>query len=482
MGPDLKLTRRDLLRQGTAAAAAACAPPLNGQARRPNIVFLLADDLGWGDLGCYGNPYIRTPNLDRLARQGVLFTNFYVNAPVCSPTRAAFLTGQYPARHRIHTAIAGPEENAARNVANWLDPDVPNLARLLRQSAYATGHFGKWHLGRGKGAPLPAEYGFDTVRAVNSNEPAWVEQPGFRAKSSALIVDETIAFIEKNRNRPFYANVWSLVPHATLDPTEEQMEPYRRFQPGGAPHKSARQIYYASVTDLDTEIGRLLKRLDELGLAGNTLVLFSSDNGPEDIHVVNAGHSGVGSAGPFRGRKRSLYEGGIRTPLLARWPAAAPAGTVDSTSVVSGVDFLPTICKLAGAEVPASHPPDGEDRGAVLSGAPAPRRKPLFWEWRFRITGHVMHRSPMLAMRDGDWKLLMNPDRGRVELYNIARDPRERDNLARAEAQIAGRMAERLLAWRTSLPAGPVDPDAGRDEYPWPGDARNTRARPGRFE
>lgn len=478
----MTLSRRDLLRHGTAAATGAFAPRLYGQDRRPNIVFILADDLGWGDLGCYGNPYIRTPNLDRLARQGLLFTSFYVNAPVCSPSRAAFLTGQYPARHRIHTAIAGPEANAARNVAGWLDPAAPNVARLLRQAGYATGHFGKWHLGRGKGAPPPAEYGFDTVRAVNSNEPAWVEERGFRARSSALLVDETIAFIEKNRSRPFYANLWSLVPHATLDPTEEQMEPYRRLQPKGVPHKSARQIYYASVTDLDTEIGRLLRRLDELGLAGNTLVIFSSDNGPEDIHVANAGHSGVGSAGPFRGRKRSLYEGGIRTPFIVRWPSKAPAGVVDNTSVVSGVDLLPTLCKLAGAALPSSHPLDGEDRGAVLAGKPGPRRKPLFWEWRFHITGHVLHRSPMLAMRDGDWKLLMNPDRSRVELYHIARDPRELENLARAEAGIAARMAGRLLAWRKSLPPGPLDPDAGQDEYPWPGAARSKRARTGRSE
>ena len=148
--------------------------------------------------------------------------------------------------------------------------------------------------------------------------------------------------------------LWTLVPHATLNPTEEQLAAYARLHPGGPkfPHRSAAEIFYASVTDLDTQIGRLLKRLDELGLADKTLILFSSDNGPEDIHIRNAGHSGVGSAGPFRGRKRSLYEGGVRVPFIVRWPGHVPAGRIDDTSVVAGCDFLPTLCKLAGAEIP----------------------------------------------------------------------------------------------------------------------------------
>src|SRR6266508_3217855 len=161
-----------------------------------------------------------------------------------------------------------------------------------------------------------------------------------------------------------------LIPHATLNPTEEQMQPYQHLNPGGKefPFKSAAQVFYGSITDMDKHIGRLLKALDELGLAENTVILFSSDNGPEDIHIKNAGHSGVGSAGPFRGRKRSLYEGGVRVPFIVRWPGHVPAGRIDDTSVVAACDFLPTLCKLAGANVPTEHSLDGEDIGDILAG------------------------------------------------------------------------------------------------------------------
>ena len=282
-------------------------------ARPPNVIFILADDLGWGDLGCYGHPNLRTPHIDRIAKEGTLFTQFYVNGSVCSPSRTAFMTGQFPARHKVHSAIGGKEQNATLAIADWLDPKVPTVASLLQKSGYATAHFGKWHLGKGAGAPLPTAYGFDESRAINGNGPTWDEPDvTFRAKSSAVIVDETIRFIRANKDKPFYVQAWMLIPHATLHPTEEQMKPYQRLAPlGDIPFKTAAQVHYSSITDMDKHIGRLMASLDELGLAENTLILFSSDNGPEDIHIRNAGHSGVGSAGPFRGRKRSLYEGGF---------------------------------------------------------------------------------------------------------------------------------------------------------------------------
>jgi N-acetylgalactosamine-6-sulfatase len=452
--------------------ALGCASRLTA-AEKPNVVFILADDLGWGDLGCYGNRDTRTPNLDMLAAGGTLFTHFYVNGSVCSPSRCAFLTGQFPARHKIHGHYATPEQNTARGMSQFLDPATPTLPRLLKEAGYATAHIGKWHLGSGPGAPEPAAYGFDLVRSVNAANQTWVEQnadPYFRAKSSALFVDEGVKFIEANKGRPFYLQLWMLVPHATLNPTDEQLKPFGRLAPGGKdfPHKSARQVYYASLADLDTQVGRLMRKLDELKLADNTLVVFSSDNGPEEIAVRNAGHSGVGSPGPFRGRKRSLYEGGVRVPFLVRWPAAVKPGRVDDASVVCGADLLPTVCKLAGVEVPEGHALDGEDRSAVLVGEPAPRTKPLFWEWRFNVAGPVLNRPPTLAMRDGKWKLLMNPDRSRVELYDIPADPSELNNLADRQSDVVKRMSERLLAWRKTLPDGPADATAGKNDYPWP--------------
>ncbi len=445
----------------------ASAGALLAQPRRPpNFIFVLADDLGWGDLGCYGHPFIKTPNLDRLARQGAQFTQFYVNGSVCSPTRSAFMTGRFPARDRVHGHFAEAALNEKRGMPNWLDPAVTTLPKLLKKAGYATAHFGKWHLGSGAGAPPPDAYGIDEHRTVNANGPGWDEKDQyFRARSSGLIVDEAIRFIEKHRARPFYINAWSLVPHATLHPTDEDLKPYERFAPGGVPYKSAAQIFYASVTSLDRELGRLLARLDELGLARDTVVLFSSDNGPEEIMIRNAGHSGVGSPGPFRGRKRSLYEGGVRTPFLVRWPERIAAGRVDDTSVVTGVDFLPTLTRLAGVEAPGL---DGEDVSDILLEKSRPRTKPIHWEWRFNIAGHTLNRSPILSIRDGDWKLLFNPDRSRVELYNIPRDPSELNNLAERHADVVERLAKRALAWQKTLPPGPIEPSAGRSDYPWP--------------
>ncbi|MGE3316300.1 MAG: sulfatase, partial [Planctomycetaceae bacterium] len=438
--------------------------------KRPNIIFILADDLGWGDLGCYGHPQIKTPHLDRLAGEGTLFTQFYVNGSVCSPSRTAFMTGQYPARHRVHGHFAAERENKPRGMPNWLEPSVPFLARQLKQSGYATAHYGKWHLGDGEGAPDPSAYGFDDHHVTNGPGRKYDVQsdPYFRAKSTGLFVDESIRFIETYRDVPFFINLWTLVPHATLHPTDEQMEAYRNLAPRNVPYQGALQIYFGSVTALDAELGRLFAKLDELKLANDTIVLFSSDNGPEDIHVLNAAHSGVGSTGPFRGRKRSLYDGGVRVPFIARWPGKIPAGRVDESSVVSAVDLLPTLIRFAGAKIPEGYVGDGGDIGKILRGETSPRSKPLLWEWRFRIAGDPINLSPQLSIREGDWKLLMNPDRSRVELYQMADDRMELSNVAAANPEIVDRLSRRVLEWQSTLPKGPLDPGAGTVQYGWP--------------
>lgn len=455
-------------------------PPAPAQTRRPNIIFILADDLGWGDLSVYGHDRLKTPNLDRMAAQGTLFTNFYVNGSVCSPSRCAFFTGQYPARHRIHGHYAAPKQNTDRGMSQWLDPKVPNAAALLKGAGYRTAHIGKWHLSPVKGGtsessdpaqPKLTDYGFDFIGSGEgpTGNAVSKDDPYYRARSSALFVDEALQFIGTNQDKPFYVQLWMLVPHAVLNPTEEQMKPFARFSPASVATKSPETIFYASVADLDAQVGRLFAELDRRGLSENTLVMFSSDNGPEDFHIGNASHSGVGSAGPFRGRKRSLYEGGVRVPFIVRWPGHIPAGRVDDTSVVAGVDWLPTISKLAGVTIPASHALDGEDRSAALLGKASARTKPLFWEWRFNIPGDIFHRSPMLAIRDGDWKLLFNPDRSRVELYDLSRDPTQLDNLADKHPDLVKRLSEQTLAWQKTLPPGPVEPSAGRNNYRWPG-------------
>jgi N-acetylgalactosamine-6-sulfatase len=282
-------------------------------------------------------------------------------------------------------------------------------------------------------------------------------------------VDEALRFIGARGDRPFYLQLWTLVPHATLNPTPEQLAPFARLSNADIPHRSARTIYYASVADLDRQVGRLMDRLAELGLSEDTIIVFSSDNGPEEIFILNAGHSGVGAPGPFRGRKRSLYEGGVRVPFLVRWPGKVPAGRVDDATIIGGIDFMPSLCAMAGVRMPEAYAPDGEDLSRALLGGAFARARPLMWEWRFGITGHVINRSPQLAIRDGEWKLLLNPDRSRVELYAITRDPSETDNLAAQHPDVVERLSRRVLDWQRELPAGPVDPTAGRNDYPWPG-------------
>jgi arylsulfatase A-like enzyme len=470
-----RLTRRDALKKvGVGLGAlmmsrARAARPADARKRRPNIILILTDDLGWGDPTCYGHPYIKTPQLDKLASQGTLFTQFYVNNPVCSPSRTALMTGHFPARHGVHQHFAKPQQNKQRGMPNWLDPDATTVTDLLKRAGYATAHFGKWHLSGGgiSEAPTPSAYGIDDHRTVNSSGPGWQvgKDPYFRAHSTGLFVDETIRFVEKHRDRPFFVNLWTLVPHAILKPTPEELKVYesltvdvgafkgymRKYLEQAPKLDPQMKVYAAAVTGMDKALGRLLAKLDELGLADNTLIFFTSDNGPEDYHVRNARNAGVGSPGPFRGRKRSLYEGGVRTSCIVRWPGHVPAGRRDAESVITAVDFLPTVCRLAGANVPDIKP-DGEDVSDVLLGKPRPRRKPIFWEWRGGIAGDQTYRPPPLAVREGKWKLLVGPDGTGRELYDVPNDPAEKTNLATRHPDVARRLAEAVLAWKRTLP------------------------------
>jgi len=440
---------------------------------RPNFIFILTDDQGWGDAGFAGHPYVRTPALDRLKREGTWLQQFYVAATVCSPSRTAFMTGQYPARHAIHGHLSTAEQNAARAMPNWLNPEAPMLPRLLQRAGYATAHFGKWHLGHGEGAPPPSEYGFDVSKVVNGNGPSLGNEgtePYFRAKSTSQIMDETIKFIRANRERPFFVNAWTLLPHAKLDPTAEQLSEYTGLQPraddpafGDWMQKylgrakslpDQMRVFCASLTDLDTQVGRLLDALEELGLAENTVIFYSSDNGPEDYRVGNAANAGVGSPGVLRGRKRSMYEGGVRTFGLVRWPGHIPAGRVDSVSVTGAVDFLPTVCALAGVDVPVDLAGDGENVSDIWLGGERERRGPLYWEWLFGVQGaDDGYLPPPLAMRYGDWKLFADHRGERLQMFNIVADPAEERDVVLEQPVLAEFMKRRLLAWSGGLPA-----------------------------
>lgn len=453
------------------------------EAKRPNILFILTDDQGWNDAHFAGHPYVKTPNLDKFASQSTWFRQFYVAATVCSPSRCGFMTGHSPARHFVHGHFADHATNEARSMPDWLDPSVTTLPKLLKNAGYTTAHFGKWHLGAGAGAPSPSEYGIDVHKTVNANGPALGDErdPYFRAKSTSLIVDETIQFIRDHKDKPFYANVWTLLPHAPLKPTPEQLKVYESLapkadDPGFGPWmqkylaeakdlKSQMQVFCASLTDLDTQLGRLFAALDEMKLTNDTLIFYSSDNGAEDYRIGNASNAGVGNTGPLRARKRSMYEGGIRTFGLLRWPGHVAAGKIDETSVIAGVDFLPTVCKIAGVAVPGDVKPDGEDVSDIWLGATRPRTKPLFWEWLFRVWGED-YTPPMLAVRDGDWKLFVNHDGSYAQLYNIPNDIGEEHDVAAAHPDVVKALAAKAIAWQKALPPSPARDEVAKTGLP----------------
>lgn len=452
------------------APALALFPP-----NRPNILIIVADDLGWGDPSCFGNTRFQTPGIDRLAREGTRFTQFYQAAAVCTPARAAMLTGRWPAQLRMHAPLLEARSNAARDIALRLDPEVPTVADLLRDAGYATIHVGKWHLGTAEGIDLAQpsllDYGFDASHWVDGK--AHVEGRAVdlfavqeRPAGSATLVDATLAAIDQVKDKPFYCQLWLTDVHAPLAPSTEQRAPFRGQTPDG--FTSPLEVYAASVTAMDRQIARLLEQLDARGIASNTLIIFTSDNGPADPVTPQSTWSAAGSPGPFRGLKRSLYEGGIRVPFIVRWPGTTPAGAVNDAAVISGVDLITTFCEVAGATVPSEV--KGESaldawRGATV--APL-RAHPLMWEWRYPAHGHPWMRSPSLAIRDGAWKLLMNHDGTRVELYDIPRDPSELANVADRQPEVVARLSAALQAWSKSLPAGKIDPLAGDASYPWP--------------
>jgi len=481
--PRSHLNRRCFLKAVGAGAAAAAIMPLSSLAqqvsgdKKPNFVFIFLDDAGWGDFKCYGNRSVYTPNVDKMAKEGTLFTQFYVNAGVCAPSRIAFMTGQFPGRLGVHHVQWGNQEKYGMPLA--IDPSVPMITQVLHDAGYRTGHFGKWHLSHIRDTPSPSEYGIDDHRTLVSTGPGW-ERPDndFIAQSEKLVFDEGIRFIEENKDKPFYLNIWGKRPHTPIAPSEEQMNvgPYKTWKARGfgsepirfeTPHRQ----YYATITEIDTQIGRFMEKLAELGLDENTIVIFSSDNGPEHLSVRY--NASVGSPGPFRGRKRSLYDGGVRVPFIVRWPGKVPANKINDTSVVSGVDWFPTVCHLAGVGVPKGAHMDGEDVVDIFQGADRDRKTPLLWEFRFPVVTHdYLDQSPMLAIREGKWKLLMNPHRSRVELYDMETGSMEVDSVADTHPEIVERLAAKLMEYHESLPEGPIDPNAGKMTYNMPKSAK----------
>lgn len=466
---------------GTAAAALLSSGE-SVQRDRPNIIFILADDMGFGDMGCAGHPYVKTPNLDRLAREGTMYTDFYVHSAVCAPSRTAFMTGQFPVRNNVHHIYSTPEFNRRHGTPDFLDPHSFTVADLMKEAGYITGHIGKWHL-CGKSGPTPDEYGFDfwlishDGNASSLYQERWETTEHRITQSSHWIMQDGIDFIEQHRDdeNPFYLNLWTLVPHAPLNPTPEELAVYsglqadpndfsswmKRYAQKAPDFSSQMKVFCASMTSLDSAIGRLLDYLDDTGLAENTLIIFSSDNGPEDYQVGPAANAGVGSSGEFRGRKRSAYLGGMRVPCIVRWPLKMPGGWI-SPEVWSAVDLLPTLAGIIGEPLPAQIRVDGEDLCELLAADGAGRQKPLFWEWKYEVFGNQDYLAPQLAMLEGRWWAGCNPDGSRLELFDLETDAAQTNNVKDRFPEVAARMKGALLAWKKTMPESFYEPvDAG---------------------
>lgn len=439
------------------------------------MVLVLIDDMGWGDLSCFGGQDVVTENIDRLARAGRRFEQFYVNAPICSPSRTALSTGQYPQRWRIASFLDNRASNEERGMAQWLDPQAPMLARLLKEAGYATGHFGKWHMGgqRDVGeAPLIQEYGFDEsltnfeglgprilplCDAEDGQPPrryalgsdtlghgpiTWQD----RAKVTQSYVAAAVNFIDKAEaaGKPFYVNVWPDDVHSPF------------FPPKGKRGDGKKRTLYANVLDaMDEQLGVLFDRIaNSKTLRNNTLIVLCSDNGPEP---------GAGSAGPFRGNKGTLYEGGIRSPLIVWGPgliAAGQAGTVDRTSFLAAIDLVPSLLEIAGVVPPERIAFDGQALAKVLLGrVESSRTAPLFFRRPPDRGGPAgKNHLPDLAVREGTWKLLCDYDGARPQLYDLKADPAEANNVARQHPDTVRRLSSAVTQWHQSLPPdnGPV--------------------------
>lgn len=434
---------------------------------RPNVLVLLIDDLGYGDPSCFGNTKLATPNIDRLARAGLRFTNFYANAPVCSPSRVALCTGQYPDRWRINTYIDTRKKNASHRMADYLDPRAIHTAQVFKDAGYHTAHFGKWHMGGGRDvgdAPLPTEYGFDeTLVSLEGLGDRVIFPESSIAKASEALgrgkvthapkrdmtkiyVDHAVDFLQRTKGAPFYLEVFTNDVHSPHLPLREDAARYADIA-----SSPAEQKFFAVLGELDRQIGRLLDELDQLGLADNTLVILTSDNGPSDgSSYYRRGGLPPGSTGPFFGRKGSLYEGGIRMPFIVRWPGHTPAGQTNDRTIVASIDLQLTLCRLSGITPPAAKTYDGLDLSAAFLGRSLQRDQPIFWAFRtfgpYNV-GAKAHISPQLAMRDGNLKFLINTDGSAAELYDLSTDSGERHNLA---SQFPARTAEfstATLAW-----------------------------------
>ncbi|QHI69792.1 sulfatase [Tichowtungia aerotolerans] len=452
----------------------------------PNIVFILADDMGWADLPCYGNRFNEAPNLSWLAEEGMRFTDAYAACPVCSPTRASILSGQYPARIGVIDFIPGhwrPYEKVTvpKNRTQHLPGEIITMQESMQKAGYRTGYFGKWHLGYAEDQ-LPSAQGADESYVFCNYDyyaPEFIPElrPALKGRLSEVLTDLSVDFIEKNQEQPFFLFLAHYDVHVQLDGDRDLIEKYlKKEKPDGYPGNA---VYAAMVEHVDRSVGRVLQALDRFGLADNTVVFFFSDNGglisrfdnvpliadrSLDVYAHSPLKYIATSNLPLRSEKGTVYEGGIREPLIVRWPQKIARGAVCEVPV-SSVDFYPTLLELAGTAAPANQVLDGVSILPALRGKSLDAERPLFWHYPV-----YHHGVPAGAVRKGDWKLVENQEDGSLELYNLRADINESTDVKELYPQKATALYALLKNWQNDVGAQlPVpNPDFNaekRDEW-----------------
>lgn len=433
----------------------ACASSFAADKAKPNFVFILMDDMGWTDLGCYGSRFYQSPNIDKLATQGMKFTEAYAACPVCSPTRASILTGKYPARLKVTDYIPGRKNRSDQPLLqadnqNQLALEETTLPEVLKNAGYISGIFGKWHLG-GKDFG-PDKQGFDVAPPddARSGLPG-SNEPG---KGDYQITQHALDFIEANRAKPFFAYVAYHTPHIPLAAPQNLVAKYEARIDPKLPHTNA--TYAAMIEVADAQIGRLLQKLDELKLAENTVVIFNSDNG--GLHVREWKNEVKATRNtPLRGGKGYLYEGGIRVPLIVRWPGVVKAGSI-CDSPMSSVDYFPTVLEIADVKIPKGQILDGQSILPLFKGVPQSGPRTFYWHYP-----HYPNQggAPGGAVREGDFKLIEFYEDGHWELYNVRDDISEKTNLAEIIPDKAAQLATKLDVWRRNVGAEMMLPNPG---------------------
>lgn len=419
---------------------------------QPNIIFIFADDWGYGDLGIHGSDFCKTPNLDQMAAEGIDFQNFSVNSPVCSPSRTAVITGQFPERHSVHGHFASIASHIKRGMPDWLDPNAPMMPRMLQNAGYVTGHFGKWHLSNThvNDAPSPLEYGYYEYAAFNLPGRLYQMHPD-------STIYKTIDFIRRHKGEPFFVNAWIHATHTHHYPKQKYLQQFSHLN-------EQEKVYAAVVAEYDARIGELFDELKDLGIDSTTIVIFSSDNGPEitgekkraEDNSTGPGlgtYYSVGLTGGLKGGKRSLFAGGVRTPFIVRWPGEVKGGTIDNKTAIAAVDLLPTFLELAGALPPKDYKPDGESIVSAIKGDPFSRKKPIYWQWLY--PSNKPEFWPDAAIQTGNWKLLTNKELKRTELYNINTDWSEQEDLSSDMPDKTKELLDMINEFEGSLPVDP---------------------------